>query len=109
MGLLEDLMRVKRELDATAPPPMYAVKCHPMHGYLLSQTLAALVPDTLRGLWTLPPIYHDATMPLGQVLVAQTRQMADFWRTEAQMAYWEQRREQVGRLVTVLRRVLDQR
>lgn len=109
MGLLDDMLRIKHELDASAPPPMYAVKCHPATGYRLRQTLTDSTPDTLSALWSQPPIYHDTNMPVGQVLVAQTRQLADFWRMEAQFAYWQRQMAERRRFVAVLHTLIDQR
>lgn len=109
MSILDDMRRIKRELDANAPPPMYAVKCHPATGYRLRQTLTDTTPNILRGLWSQPPIYHDNTLPVGQVLVAQTRQLADFWRMESQFAYWQRQTDERRRLMRVLGAVLDQK
>lgn len=109
MGLLDDMLRIKRELDASAPPPMYAVKCHPATGYRLQREWRAAEPDTLSALCSQPPIYHDMGVPIGQVLVAQTRQLADFWRMEAQFVYWQRQMTERRRLVAVLRTLVDQR
>lgn len=109
MSLLDDMLRIKRDLDAGAPPPMYAVKCHPMTGYRLQREWLAAEPDLLTRLWVQPPIYHDADMPPGQVLVARTRQLADFWRMESQFAYWQRLQTERRRLLTALCTLIDQR
>lgn len=104
---LDHFLAVKREIMATAPPPMYAVKC----SHATAQRFrASLEPDPgdpgAPGYFmSLPlPLYIDPAMATGVVLVAQTRQLADLWRLQEWYRYETRRHQERVRLITVLRR-----
>lgn len=103
---LDRFVAMKRAFQATLPPPMLALKCNAATDALVRRMIADALPDSPLDLYQRPPIYRDNTIPTGKVLVAETREVADRWRLQAQMKYWQWRREKVGRLVSVLRQRL---
>lgn len=103
---LDHFLAMGRAFAANMPPPMLAIKCHPATESPIRRMMAVTSPDSLPGLYIPPPIYLDATLPPGKVLVAETREIADLWRLQERMKYWQWRREEAGHLISVLRQRL---
>lgn len=102
---LDHFVAMKRAFQATLPPPMLALKCHPATESLIRRTIAAVPPDAL-GSFLRPPIYIDVTVPPGKVFVAETREVAEHWRWLEEIKHAAWRHDERVRLIGVRRRRL---
>jgi hypothetical protein len=100
---LDHFVAMKREFMATLPPPMLALKCNAATEALVRRMIADAQPASPLDLYQRPPVYWDNSLPTGKVLVAETREIADLWRLQEQLKWWQWRREEVGHLISVLR------
>src|SRR4051812_35540845 len=98
----DHFLAMKREWEARLPPPMLALKCNMATESLVRRMIAEATPTSALDLFAPPPIYWDNTIPTGTVLVAETREVADLWRFQAQMKYAAWLRDERTRLVIVL-------
>jgi hypothetical protein len=78
MGLLDDLLAIKRELARDMPPSIYAVRCHPADARALRRIEP--IPNKT---WFTPfggiPLFVDPRVPRGVVRYAASREEWEGW------------------------------
>lgn len=86
MSLLDDMLAIKREIDAM-PPPLLAVKCHPADEYLFRRLTDQPLHKTIFSEFGSIAVYWDVRMPRGRFLPAYDRATVDAWRLQEGREY----------------------
>lgn len=86
MSLLDDMMAIKRELDAL-PPPLLAVKCNPSDEPLLRRATHPPLNKTIFSDFGSIAVYWDVQMPRGCFVPAYDRATVDAWRLQEWREY----------------------
>lgn len=93
--MLDDMLRVKAELDAL-PPPLLAVKCHPADANALRRANRPTGPtNSLLSMFSVE-LFVSLDVPRGRCVPAYDRALVNAWRLEGYREH----------LLTVLRRRL---